>query len=64
MYKRQVLHPLIKETALKIEKLAPKEAQTGPAIRNDQQTIANHLELLNDEQKTIYKLLTQSIQNG
>ena len=59
-----VLHPLIKETALKIEKLAPKEAQTGPAIRNDQQTIANHLELLNDKQKTIYKLLTQSIQNG
>jgi len=59
-----VLHPLIKETVLKIEKLAPKEAQTGPAIRNDLQTIANHLELLNDEQKTIYKLLTQSIQNG
>ncbi len=59
-----VLHPLIKETAAKIEFLNPTEAQTGPAKRNDKKTIENHLDLLNDTQQKIYKLLTKSIQNG
>lgn len=60
----EILHPLIKETTAKIEFLTPKEAQTGPAIRNDKKTIENHLHLLNTEQQIIYKLLTKSIQNG
>ncbi|MBS9774927.1 MAG: DUF2520 domain-containing protein [Tenacibaculum sp.] len=60
----EILLPLIKETALKVEYLSPKEAQTGPAIRNDEITIKNHLKLLNEEQHKIYKLLTKSIQNG
>jgi len=59
-----VLLPLIKETALKIEKLPPEKAQTGPAIRKDKKTIAKHLGFLNEQQQNIYKLLTQSIQNG
>lgn len=61
----EVLKPLIQETANKITKLSPNEAQTGPAIRNDQQTISRHLEFLLDEnQKNIYQILTQSIQNN
>jgi predicted short-subunit dehydrogenase-like oxidoreductase (DUF2520 family) len=61
----EVLHPLIQETAQKILELTPKEAQTGPALRNDTKTIQKHLDFLSDENyKTIYKLLTQSIQNG
>lgn len=61
----EILQPLIQETAKKIMRLSPKEAQTGPAIRNDQQTIATHLDFLTDEnQKNIYKILTQSIQNN
>lgn len=60
-----VLKPLIQETANKVMNLSPKEAQTGPAIRNDLQTIANHLDFLLDEnQKKIYQTLTQSIQNN
>ncbi len=59
----EILQPLIQETAKKIKKLTPKEAQTGPAKRNDQQTIKSHLEMLNEHQQEIYKLLTQSIQN-
>lgn len=60
-----ILQPLIQETAKKIMTLSPQEAQTGPAIRNDQQTIARHLDFLLDEnQKNIYQLLTQSIQNN
>ncbi len=59
-----ILIPLIKETASKIEVLSPEKAQTGPAIRNDKKTIKNHLDLLNKEQHKIYKMITKSIQNG
>ncbi len=61
----EILKPLIQETANKIMTLSPSEAQTGPAIRNDKQTIAKHLDFLQDEnQKNIYQILTQSIQNN
>lgn len=60
----EVLYPLIMETSAKIKMLSPKNSQTGPAIRNDKETIKNHLNLLDKEQKEIYKLLTKSIQNG
>jgi len=57
-----ILKPLIQETAAKIKELSPQQAQTGPAIRNDQRTIESHLEFLDDvNQKAIYTLLTQSI---
>lgn len=60
----EILSPLIQETAEKITQLSPNEAQTGPAIRNDNATINAHLSFLSDEnQKNIYKILTQSIQN-
>lgn len=59
-----ILYPLLKETASKIEYLSPIEAQTGPAKRNDKKTIKNHLNLLNKEHQAVYKLLTKSIQNG
>lgn len=58
----EILQPLIQETASKIQHLPPSEAQTGPAIRNDEQTIQNHLHLLNKQQQEIYTKLTQSIQ--
>lgn len=60
----EVLHPLIKETAQKITTLSPEESQTGPAKRNDQETIQNHLALLTKEQQEIYQLITKSIQNN
>lgn len=60
----EILKPLIRETAEKIMVLSPSEAQTGPGKRNDIHTIEAHLEFLSDEnQRTIYKILTQSIQN-
>lgn len=61
----EILKPLIKETAEKINSLNPTEAQTGPAKRNDSNTIEAHLAFLtNENQKNIYKILTQSIQNN
>ncbi|SHL67882.1 Rossmann-like and DUF2520 domain-containing protein [Flavobacterium saccharophilum] len=60
-----ILKPLIQETAEKIKTLDPVDAQTGPAKRNDSNTIEAHLEYLtNENQKNIYKILTQSIQHN
>lgn len=60
----EILQPLILETANKILALSPRQAQTGPAVRHDQNTIDAHLALLSDaNQKNIYQILTHSIQN-
>ena len=58
------LWPLIEETAVRIKEVPAKQAQTGPAIRHDSETIHKHLELLKDhpQLKNIYILLTESIQ--
>lgn len=58
----EILEPLIEETSKKIKKLTPLEAQTGPAKRNDTETIQNHLHLLTKEQQGLYLKITQSIQ--
>lgn len=60
----EILQPLIKETAAKIQDLTPEAAQTGPAKRKDAQTIKNHLTLLTQSQQEIYTILTAAIQNG
>lgn len=58
----EILKPLILETAKKVQVIAPNEAQTGPAKRNDTSTINKHLAILTDNnQKEIYKILTKSI---
>jgi predicted short-subunit dehydrogenase-like oxidoreductase (DUF2520 family) len=58
-----ILKPLIHETANKIDVISPENAQTGPARRNDIQTMQLHLDQLQtDEKKEIYKLLSESIQ--
>ena len=58
------LLPLIEETAARINTISPKQAQTGPAIRHDKETLHKHLELLSAHPhlKNIYLLLTESIQ--
>ncbi|MDR5590427.1 Rossmann-like and DUF2520 domain-containing protein [Christiangramia sp. SM2212] len=57
-----ILRPLIRETVNKLESLDPYSAQTGPALRNDQKTISDHLEMLDEDRKKIYTILTESIQ--
>lgn len=57
-----LLWPLISETGDKIRHLSPEEAQTGPARRNDVETMQRHLEQLkNPLEKKIYQLLSESI---
>ncbi len=59
-----VLKPLIMETAAKVQTLDPRLAQTGPAIRRDQGTVAAHLEYLKDSPYALlYQIITQSIQH-
>lgn len=55
--------PLIKETADKVSELTPSEAQTGPAVRWDEQVMTQQMALLNEEQRKLYQLLSQSIHN-
>ncbi len=58
-----ILKPLILETADKVLTLPPVEAQTGPAVRNDSNTLQAHIDLITDPTQTdIYQLLTKAIQ--
>ena len=57
-----VLLPLIDETVSKIHSMPPAAAQTGPAIRYDENVINKHLAMLDDpDMQAIYRLLSQSI---
>ena len=60
----EILKPLIKETANKVQQESPAKVQTGPAIRSDRSTIDAHLHLLesSQENREIYTLLTSAIQ--
>ena len=54
--------PLIDETAAKVHSIMPKDAQTGPAIRYDENVINTHLSLIEDEKvKEIYRLISENI---
>lgn len=58
-----LLHPLIKETAERISYISPSQTQTGPALRNDRDTIKKHLDLLKKypHLREIYETFTRSI---
>ena len=59
----ELLHPLILETATKVQKASPAKAQTGPAARKDYQVIEKHLETLkaDAELHDVYNMLTNNI---
>ena len=58
-----VMLPLIDETALKVHQLHPLEAQTGPAVRYDENVIRMQSSMLADSPllQEIYNLLSVSI---
>ena len=58
-----VLEPLMRETLAKAIEIGPAEAQTGPAARNDLNTIEKQLELLRSspQLEKVYRVLTESI---
>ena len=58
-----VLYPLIEETAQKAREMPPKKAQTGPAVRFDENIINDHLNSLNayPELKELYNSISKRI---
>lgn len=58
-----VMLPLIDETARKVHEMHPQDAQTGPAVRYDENVISMQSDLLADEPvlQDIYRLLSKSI---
>ena len=58
-----VLRPLILETAQKVQDLEPKTAQTGPAVRFDDNIISDHLNQLSESPKIqeLYNLISKCI---
>lgn len=58
-----VLKPLVAETANKVQEMHPKQAQTGPAIRYDENIISKHLHDLEQypELKELYSSISKSI---
>jgi len=58
-----VMLPLINETTEKIQKISPKEAQTGPAVREDRNVISKQLELMNGKEdlQELYQMLSKGI---
>ncbi len=58
-----VMLPLIDETARKVHQMHPRDAQTGPALRYDENVMAKQIELLSNhpEMKEIYQLMSKSI---
>lgn len=54
--------PLIDETIEKIHQIKPKDAQTGPARRNDKDILLLQEQLLTDDESLkIYKIISESI---
>ncbi|MBR7139985.1 MAG: DUF2520 domain-containing protein [Lentisphaeria bacterium] len=58
-----LLLPLIEESCAKLRTLSPAEAQTGPAVRWDENVIQKHLELLSAMPETadFYRLASSEI---
>ena len=55
--------PLIDETASKVHDITPREAQTGPAVRYDQNVMKRQLELLQDRPVAhkVYEVMSEAI---
>src|SRR5690606_32582626 len=59
----KILQPLLRETIDKLSNLSPMEAETGPAVRHDQNTIYAHIVFnTNGITKKIYQLVTHTLQ--
>ena len=59
-----LLMPLIRETAGRLEQYAPADVQTGPAVRGDAGTIATHLKILSNykDLNELYRLFSVQIE--
>lgn len=62
---KSIIKPLIFETFNKLNKMSAKDAQTGPALRNDYITIEKHVkQLVNSDFLDLYKEVTKNIKSN
>lgn len=57
----KIMEPLIMETMRKALSISPEKGQTGPALRGDLKIMSKHEEMLPEQERLIYKLLSDSI---
>ncbi len=60
----EIYMPLLETVVAKLHRLSPREAQTGPARRGDEETLRQHIAYLQEkwpQAATIYALLSQFI---
>lgn len=62
----ELIKPLLTEAVRKSFDLGPKLAQTGPAVRGDDNVIKDHLKLLEEDPElhALYTMFTDGIQNA
>lgn len=58
-----LLQPIIKETFDRLEKFAPEQVQTGPALRQDDTTMSLHRDLLAGDPylQLVYQVMSDAI---
>ncbi len=56
--------PLIDETARKVHNLQPRDAQTGPAQRGDNSVMLQQRELLDEDFRRVYDIMSEYIQKN
>jgi len=63
-FELDILRPVIAETLNKSLDIGPHDAQTGPAVRGDLETLDKHMAFLEkSEFKDVYKILSEKILN-
>jgi predicted short-subunit dehydrogenase-like oxidoreductase (DUF2520 family) len=58
---RELLKPLVRGNITKLLDSSPEEALTGPVERADVKTVQKHLEVLNEEERILYKVLSRKL---
>lgn len=53
--------PLLRETIEKLDHISAYDAQTGPAKRHDDKVIDAHLQMLEENDKDVYRAISESI---
>lgn len=59
----ELIRPLMGQTFEKLSTKSPLKVQTGPAVRNDEETIQKHIKALTEyaSEKELYELISQQI---
>ena len=63
---QQLIFPLLEETVHKLSTMEAADAQTGPALRGDRETMQRHLELLKayPEWENLYTFISRNIRDS